>query len=134
MFVWCDGNVTSVLSLKVILSVAYRIDLSREQKKEMHAPFVESLKPSPPIPTGVAATNQECSGKGEFAGRCIMFASRCFASWSDFVAKGVLVSIWVIDSVDRIDDICKCADFDSMHCLKKTICAWGSEISSVARF
>ena len=112
MFVWCDGNVASVLSLKVILSVAY----------------------CPPIPTGVAATSQECSGKSVFAGRCIMFASRCFASWSDFVAKGVLVSIWVMDSVDRIDDICKCADFDSMHCLKKTNCAWGSEISSVARF
>jgi len=38
----------------------------------------------------------------------------------------------VILSCARIDANCKCADFDSMHCLKKRSFAWGSVICSSA--
>ena len=47
------GNIISVSSLNVILSVAYLMDLSSEQKKEMHASLVESRIPRPPFPLGL---------------------------------------------------------------------------------
>lgn len=120
---WCVGNMISVPSLNVILSVAYRMDLSIEQKKEMHALLVESRIPRPPFPTGVDATNHECSGRAVFIGRFITFARSCCASWLDFNANVVSVVIWVTDSGVRREAICRCVDLDSMHCLKKSNCA-----------
>jgi len=38
-----------------------------EQKNEMHASFVEFLRPNPPNATGVDATSHAWSGKGSLS-------------------------------------------------------------------
>ena len=122
---WCVGNMTSVSSLNVILSVTYLTDLSSEQKKEMYTLLVESHIPRPPFPTGVDATNHECSERAVFIGRFLMFARSCCVSccvsWLDFNANVILVVIWVTDSGVRRKAICRCVDLDSIHCLKNKI-------------
>jgi len=67
----CDESLISV-SLHLILSVAYRIDRKREQKKEIHASLVEFRRPSPPNATGVDATNHAWSGLTRVAGALIL--------------------------------------------------------------
>ena len=95
------------MSLHLILSVAYLIDRRREQKKEMHASFVEFRRPSPPSATGVDATNHEWSGKFSFSLSWSIFVMQFWAILSDFSAKGVLFETCEIVLCARIDANCK---------------------------